>query len=222
MLSTDDYARLGGVIRVNPPVREARNQEPLWSALADGTIDLIATDHVPHSPEEKTRNDIWTVDCGFPGVETQMPLMLSQVNAGRFTISEYVRWSAANPARIWGLYPCKGVICAGIGCRYRHRRSRPRMVDRGSQVALTLQDHSLERPAGQGPSDPHAGARALRDEGSRARRRYPRLGPVRPCHSRHAATAPSKRRPDHDRYHARERTCATSGVRVAVRLVHVP
>ena len=113
MLSTDDYARLGGVIRVNPPVREARNQEPLWSALADGTIDLIATDHAPHSPEEKTRNDIWTVDCGFPGVETQMPLMLSQVNAGRFTISEYVRWSAANPARIWGLYPCKGVIAPG-------------------------------------------------------------------------------------------------------------
>ena len=79
MLSTDDYARFGGVIRVNPPVREARNQEPLWAALADGTIDMIATDHAPHAPEEKTRNDIWTVDCGFPGVETQMPLMLTEV-----------------------------------------------------------------------------------------------------------------------------------------------
>ena len=67
MLSADDYARFAGVIRVNPPVREARNQEPLWGALADGTIDLIATDHAPHTPEEKTRNDIWTVDCGFPG-----------------------------------------------------------------------------------------------------------------------------------------------------------
>ena len=71
---------LGGVIRVNPPVREARNQEPLWAALADGTIDMIATDHAPHAPEEKTRNDIWTVDCGFPGVETQMPLMLTEVD----------------------------------------------------------------------------------------------------------------------------------------------
>jgi dihydroorotase len=113
MLSTDDYARLGGVIRVNPPVREARNQAPLWAALADGTIDLIATDHAPHSPEEKTRNDIWTVDCGFPGVETQMPLMLSQADAGRFTVTDYVRWSAASPARIWGLYPRKGVIQPG-------------------------------------------------------------------------------------------------------------
>jgi dihydroorotase len=113
MLSADDYARFAGVIRVNPPVREARNQEPLWRALADGTIDLIATDHAPHTPEEKTRNDIWTVDCGFPGVETQMPLMLTAMNAGRFTICDYVRWSAASPAKTFGLYPRKGVIQPG-------------------------------------------------------------------------------------------------------------
>src|SRR3954468_14894800 len=113
LLSTDDYARFAGVIRVNPPVREARNQQPLWDALADGTIDVIATDHAPHSPEEKTRNDIWTVDCGFPGVETQMPLMLTEVNAGRFSICDYVRWSAANVAKLWGLYPRKGVIQPG-------------------------------------------------------------------------------------------------------------
>jgi dihydroorotase len=113
LLSTDDYARFAGVIRVNPPVREARNQQPLWDALADGTIDVIATDHAPHSPEEKTRNDIWTVDCGFPGVETQMPLMLNEANAGRFSICDYVRWSAVNPAKIWGLYPRKGVIQPG-------------------------------------------------------------------------------------------------------------
>jgi dihydroorotase len=113
MLSTDDYARCAGVIRVNPPVREARNQEPIWAALMDGTIDVIATDHAPHSLEEKTRNDIWTVDCGFAGVETQMPLMLTAVARGRASICDYVRWSAANPAKIWGLYPRKGVIQPG-------------------------------------------------------------------------------------------------------------
>ncbi|HML14200.1 MAG TPA: allantoinase AllB [Xanthobacteraceae bacterium] len=113
MLSTDDYARWGGVIRVNPPVREAENQEPLWAALADRTIDLIATDHAPHAIEEKTRNDIWTVDAGFPGVETQMPLMLTAVNAGRLSICDYVRLAAAAPAKIWGLYPQKGVIQPG-------------------------------------------------------------------------------------------------------------
>ena len=113
MLSTDDYKRFPGVIAVNPPVREAVNQEPIWQALLDGTIDLIATDHAPHTPEEKTRNDIWTVDCGFPGVETQMPLMLTEVNAGRMSISDYVRMSAFNPARIWGLYPRKGALVPG-------------------------------------------------------------------------------------------------------------
>jgi dihydroorotase len=113
MLSADDYHDLGGIIRVNPPVREARNQEPLWSAIADGTIDLIATDHAPHTPEEKTRNDIWAVDCGFPGVETQMPLMLTEVNKGRLSISDYVRLSSYNPARLWGLYPRKGAILPG-------------------------------------------------------------------------------------------------------------
>lgn len=112
-LSTDDYERFGGVIRVNPPVREKDNQEPIWAALADGTVDMIATDHAPHTPEEKTRNDIWAVDCGFPGVETQMPAMLTEVNAGRMSISDYVRWSAFNPAKTWGLYPRKGAIQVG-------------------------------------------------------------------------------------------------------------
>jgi dihydroorotase len=113
LLSTDDYHGLAGIIRVNPPVREACNQEPLWSALADGTIDLIATDHAPHTPEEKTRNDIWAVDCGFPGVETQMPLLLTEVNRGRLSLCDYVRLSAFNPAKIWGLYPRKGTIQPG-------------------------------------------------------------------------------------------------------------
>jgi dihydroorotase len=113
LLSANDYQRCGGVIRVNPPVREARNQEPLWAALMDGTIDIIATDHAPHSPEEKTRNDIWTVDAGFPGVETQMPLMLGQLRSRHLSICDYVRWSAYNPARFWGLAPHKGALQVG-------------------------------------------------------------------------------------------------------------
>ena len=113
MLSTEDYARCGGVIRVNPPVREPENQEPIWRALQTGVIDNIATDHAPHSIEEKTRPDIWTVDCGFPGVETQMPLMLTACLQGRGSVCDYVRWSAFNPAKIWGLAPRKGSLTVG-------------------------------------------------------------------------------------------------------------
>jgi len=66
------YTDHRSIIRVNPPVRERRHQVGLWEGLRDGTIDMIATDHAPHTPAEKLRNDLWTVDCGFPGVETQM------------------------------------------------------------------------------------------------------------------------------------------------------
>ncbi len=113
LLDSHDYERCQGIIRVNPPVREPHHKSSLWAALADGTIDMIATDHAPHVPEEKQRDSIWTCDCGFPGVETQMPLMLSEVAAGRISICDYVKWTAYNPANRWGLYPRKGTLRPG-------------------------------------------------------------------------------------------------------------
>lgn len=113
LLSTKDHERLGNVLRVNPPIREPGHQEPLWEALREGVVDMIATDHAPHLPEEKTRASVWKCDCGFPGVETQMPLMLTEVNRGRMSISDYVRWACVNPAKAWGFFPRKGVIQPG-------------------------------------------------------------------------------------------------------------
>lgn len=113
LLDTSDYARLGSVIRVNPPVREAADSQAIWAALKDGTVDLIETDHAPHSLEEKTKSVIWEADCGFPGVETQMPLMLNQVSQGRLSLEDYVRFSAEQPAKRFGLWPAKGRIEAG-------------------------------------------------------------------------------------------------------------
>lgn len=107
------YDTLGSVIRVNPPIREKHHQDGLWAGLADGTIDMIATDHAPHDPAEKVKNDIWSADCGFPGVETQMSLMLTQVTAGRVALQDYVRLSSAAPAKAFGLYPRKGALLPG-------------------------------------------------------------------------------------------------------------
>lgn len=112
-LNSGDYARLGSVIRVNPPVREAKDSAAIWDALQSGVIDMIATDHAPHTPEEKANDIIWKADCGFPGVETQMPLMLTEVAAGRMTLEHYVRISSANPARAFGMWPAKGRIAVG-------------------------------------------------------------------------------------------------------------
>jgi dihydroorotase len=112
-LTTDDYGRIGSVIRVNPPVRAPKDAAAIWDALQSGVIDMIATDHAPHTPEEKRKDVIWDADCGFPGVETQMPLMLTEVAAGRMSLEQYVKISAANPARAFGMWPVKGRLAVG-------------------------------------------------------------------------------------------------------------
>ena len=197
LLSTDDYHDLAGIIRVNPPVREARNHEPLWAALSDGTIDLIATDHAPHTPEEKTRNNIWAVDCGFPGVETQMPLMLTQVNNGRMSLCDYVRLSSFNPAKHWGLYPRKGAIAPGADADLALVDLTRRPHHRRYGTAVTLEDFAVERPPGEGLAAAYAGAGPLRHEGPGADRRRRRLGPLRAHDSADAAAGTTSHRSNH-------------------------
>lgn len=113
LLDTRDIERLGGQLRINPPIREPGHAEALWQGLFDGTVDMIATDHAPHDPQEKLYDNIWDCARGIPGVETQMPLMLTEVNRGRMSINDYVRWSAENPAKAWDLYPRKGTLNVG-------------------------------------------------------------------------------------------------------------
>jgi dihydroorotase len=113
LLTAEDMGRLGSLLRMNPPVRARGHQAALWQALSDGTLDMLATDHSPHTIEEKTRPDIWEAVSGFPGVETAVPLMLTEVNRGRFSLNDYVRWACENPAKAWGLYPRKGTLTVG-------------------------------------------------------------------------------------------------------------
>ncbi len=113
LLNTDDYDRLGSLLRVNPPIRHSKDSVAIWEALLSGVVDMISTDHAPHLPDEKKNDNIWHADCGFPGVETQMPLMLTQVAAGRMTLQQYVRLTAVSPAKSFGLWPHKGRI--GVG-----------------------------------------------------------------------------------------------------------
>ncbi|PWS35741.1 allantoinase [Falsiroseomonas bella] len=103
----------GRVARLNPPIREGRQREPILQALLDGTIDILGTDHAPHAMEEKQRPSFWDNACGFPGVETSMRLMLTLVHEGRMTMEQYVRMASAAPARAFGLWPRKGVIQPG-------------------------------------------------------------------------------------------------------------
>ncbi|MDR2376732.1 MAG: dihydroorotase family protein [Treponema sp.] len=110
-LDSGDYPRLGTRMKVNPPVRGAEDREALWQGIAEGIIDMIATDHAPHTAEEKDR-PLWEAPPGIAGVETSAPLMLTAVNRGRLSLNDYARIASLGPARVWGLYPQKG--SAGI------------------------------------------------------------------------------------------------------------
>lgn len=109
--------RLGSLLRMNPPVRESEHGAALFEGLLDGTIDVIGTDHSPHTRDEKCYDDrmgdIWRAASGWPGVETNVPLMLTVVNEGRMSLNQYVRLQAENPARCWNLYPRKGTLAPG-------------------------------------------------------------------------------------------------------------
>lgn len=108
---------LGSLLRMNPPVRTAEHGEALFAGLLDGTIDVIGTDHSPHTREEKCYDDrmgdIWKPLSGWPGVETNVPVMLTVVNEGRMTLQQYVKVQAENPARCWNLWPQKGNLAPG-------------------------------------------------------------------------------------------------------------
>jgi dihydroorotase-like cyclic amidohydrolase len=113
-LTSEDMARLGSIARINPPIREPGHGDALLTALARGAVNSIATDHAPHLPGEKLHADIWQAVSGFPGVETSLRLFLTYgVHAGRLSLPQLVRATSEQPARIWGLYPRKGVIQIG-------------------------------------------------------------------------------------------------------------
>ena len=100
--NTDDYDRLGSRIQMNPSIKSAADNAALWAALADGTIQVIATDHAPHTLEEKSLPYPQS-PSGLPAVENSLALMLDQVQHGRFTIQQVASWMCDAPARVWGI-----------------------------------------------------------------------------------------------------------------------
>lgn len=111
LLSTADYARLGSLVQMNPPLRDPDNNEQLWQGLRDGILDCIATDHAPHTLEEKAQPYPGS-PSGMPGVETALPLMLTAAQQGRCRLAQVVQWMCEAPARLYGI-PNKGRLQVG-------------------------------------------------------------------------------------------------------------
>jgi dihydroorotase len=110
-LSREDLGELGTFGRMNPPLRSEQRRAAVFERVADGTVDVVATDHAPHTREEKAAS-LWDAPSGVPGVETMLPLLLATARDGELTYERVRDLVARNPARIFDL-PGKGIVEPG-------------------------------------------------------------------------------------------------------------
>jgi len=103
LLSSKHLKRYKTVALTDPPLRTERDVEALWNALRLGLIDAVASDHAPHTIEEKEAESVWEVSPGIPGLETTLPLLLTQVNEGRLTLPTLIEVTSKRPAEIFHL-----------------------------------------------------------------------------------------------------------------------
>ena len=123
--NVDDYQRLGSLVKMNPSIKMAADNERIWQGLLEGTIGVIATDHAPHTIAEKEQ-PYPKCPSGLPAVENSLALMLNEVNRGRCTIEQVVSWMCEAPAKVWNL------------------KNKGR-IEVGFDADLTLVDLDLER-----------------------------------------------------------------------------
>ncbi len=111
LFNIQDYPRLGSLIQMNPSVKTAEDNRRLWEALRQGRLQVVATDHAPHTWEEK-QQPYPQSPSGLPAVENSLALMLDQMHRGRCTLAQVVHWMCEAPARVWDIVN-KGCIREG-------------------------------------------------------------------------------------------------------------
>ncbi|MES0100615.1 dihydroorotase [Mesorhizobium sp. M0019] len=141
-LSADDYAQLGTLIQMNPPVRATRHRDGVWHGVAQGIVDVLGSDHAPHTLAEKAK-PYPASPSGMTGVQTLVPIMLDHVNAGRLTLQRFVDLTSHGPQRIFGIAR-KGRIAAGYDADLTivdlKRRETIANAQQGSKVGWTPYD----------------------------------------------------------------------------------
>lgn len=114
-MNEDDLAKFGPYAKCNPPLRTQELVDGLWEYINDGTVDYIGSDHSPFTVEEKTRGleNVFKANAGFPGVDLRLPLMLDAVADGKVSLERVVELLCVNPAKVFNIYPQKGIIRIG-------------------------------------------------------------------------------------------------------------
>ena len=133
-LTEERMAEIGPYAKVNPPLRSREEQEKLWECLLDGTIYTLASDHGPHLPEHKERgwDDIFAAPAGTASIETGLRVMLTAVNENKIDLQTVTKLMSENAAKLYGLYPWKGVIQVGSDADLV-------IVDMGKEMTLDRQ-----------------------------------------------------------------------------------
>jgi len=111
LVAPECYQRLGTYAQMNPPVREDRHRQALWAGLSAGIVDVLGSDHAPHTGEEKDHAYPQS-HSGMTGVQTLLPIMLDHVNAGRLSLERLVDLTSHGPQRLFGIRN-KGRIAVG-------------------------------------------------------------------------------------------------------------
>ncbi len=145
LTQTDEaYDRLGGYAVMNPPIRDARHLAAAWAAMANGTIDVVGSDHAPHARAAKERP--WPATAaGLTGVQTIVPLMLDHASAGRLSLTRLADVMCAGPARIYGAVG-KGRIAVGYDADFT-------LADMGA--SRVIQESWIASPCGWTPFTGH-------------------------------------------------------------------
>lgn len=142
LAAPDCYERLGSYAQMNPPIRGEEHRAALWEAVRQGVVDVMGSDHAPHTKEEKDR-DYPASPSGMPGVQTMVPLMLTHVAEGRLTLERLVDLLAHGPQRIFGIAG-KGRLCVGYDADFT-------IVDLKAQ--RTIENSWIESRCGWTPFD---------------------------------------------------------------------
>ena len=130
LFAPDCYETLGTYAQMNPPIRENHHRGALWRAIANGTVDVLGSDHAPHTREEKDQPYPLS-PSGMTGVQTLVPVMLDHVNDGRLTLERFVDLTSAGPARIYGIAG-KGRVALGYDADFT-------LVDMKAERTITNQ-----------------------------------------------------------------------------------
>ena len=116
LLTDAEMSRQKGLAKIAPPLRWDSDREALWTGLAQGFVQTLGSDHAPFTVKDKVvgERDIFEAGFGMPGIETMLPLTLGEtLRRGRLTVPQLAAAASENAARIFGLYPRKGVIKTG-------------------------------------------------------------------------------------------------------------